>query len=134
MKPIYTGIFFDEKAYNEMNRQSSTNTLDKRIENPHITLEFKPKSLLPDELIGLEVEVTIIGEGNDGMNHGYEVIVPDALKEHYHGSLAPHITMSIDYVAKPINTGSIDFENRKSFSVFGKVGYFTTEGVIFNKI
>ncbi|MNB72127.1 hypothetical protein D3C81_519810 [compost metagenome] len=134
MKPIYTGIFFNEKTYNEMKKQSSTKVLNKRIENPHVTLEFKPKNLLPSELVGQEIDVFIVGEGNDGMNHGYEVVIPETLREYYHGSEKVHVTMSIDQNGKPVNTGSIEFKKRNSFVVTGRIGYFTKEGVVFNGV
>lgn len=130
MKVIYAGIFFDEETYKKLKAQSLTGILDKSIPNPHVTLEFKPKELLPNEMIGKEVEVTIVGEGNDGMNHGYKVKLTDDVKQYYKGSKIVHITMSINYPAKPADTKDIKFENRSTFNVKGKIGYFTDKGVV----
>jgi len=130
MDVIYTGIFFDKDTYNTLKAQGYTSVLSKHIDYPHVTLEFKPKSFLPNEVIGKEVEVTIVGEGNDGQNHGYEVMLPKEVRNHYRGADIVHITMSIDHMAKAVNTANLNFKPiTKSFTVKGKVGYFTKAGV-----
>ena len=36
-----------------------------------------------DEIVEKEFEVYLIGYGNDGQNSGFEMLIPDELKEYY---------------------------------------------------
>lgn len=131
MKPVYTGIFFDERTYNEL--KALAPTLGKSIDYPHLTLEFKPNELLPNDIVGEEVVVLLTGEGNDGSNQGFEVMLTRELKKFYKNPSVPHITTSLDPVTgKAVNTGKLDFRPIQQKAIMGRVGYFTGKGVQFH--
>ena len=73
----------------------------------------------------------MVGEGSTDDNQGFEIEVPNELKEYYKGAYIPHITMSVSKTGKPVNTKDIDFKKIKPFEVTGKIGYFTDRGTIF---
>ncbi|MDF2534202.1 MAG: hypothetical protein K0R18_359 [Bacillales bacterium] len=128
MKPVYTGVFFDERTYNEL--KAIAPTLDRTIEFPHITLEFKPKELLPDDIIGEYVEVMVFGEGNDDINQGFQVEFHSELMKYYKNPSTPHITTSLHPIeGKAVNTGKLQFKEIPLMIIQGRVGYFTGTGV-----
>lgn len=131
MKPIYTAIFFDEQTYNEMKAKAPT--LEKKIEYPHVTLEFKPKELLPDSVIGQYVEMSILGEANDGKNQGFMIKLPQTVTRYHKSPNVPHVTISLDPTeGKAVDTGKLYFELTKEMIVKGRIGYYTKDGVKFS--
>lgn len=130
MKVIYAGIFFDEKESSKLISKSSK-ILDKKINNPHVTLQFGGGECLPKEIIGQKVILRVVGEGSTEDNQGFEIIIPDKLNDFYKGASTPHITISVSQKGKPINTKDVIFNKIESFEIVGKIGYFTNEGVIF---
>lgn len=126
MKPVYAGIFFDQRSYNELKMLAST--LGKSIDYPHVTLEYKPDQLLPNDIVGAEVVVTIVGN-----NQGFEVTLPRDLRGFYKNPSKPHVTVSLDPVAgKAVNTGKLNFRPIQQKTIVGRIGYFTGKGVKFD--
>ena len=113
----YWGIFFDHDDLPD-------GVLDKDIENKHITMGYRQPC--PEDILGCEVEVEVIGYGNDDANEGYEVELPDFLYDYWNnGEAVPHITLSIADGAAAKDTGYINFYPIDDpFYATGYVGYF----------
>lgn len=125
---LYAGIFFDRKSFNIL--KSKAPTLERIIDHPHLTLEFKPSDPIHENFIGRRVEVLIIGAGNDTKNQGFSAILYSRLQSMYRNPNPPHITVSLDpLVGKPVDTGKLQFTPIEPFSVFGRIGYYTKDGI-----
>lgn len=129
----YEGIFFD----------SATEELIHSLENPklpvindeiHCTFKYHPHiEEIFDELVGKEIEVLIVGYGNDGQNSGFEIQLPNDIMPYYinfdedhPGKLKkPHITASLAIGAKSSKTKDLKFEKLDvSYKVNGTFGYW----------
>lgn len=102
-------------------------TLDRNIEEKHITTEYKPEK--PHKhLYGLTAQFEIIGYGNNGQNEGYKValrkIFADSeqeaeLREIFNQIPLLHITLSVAKGAKPVNTRYLDFSPVEGKTIIG---------------
>ncbi len=129
----YEGIFFD----------SATEEFIHSLENPklpvindeiHCTFKYHPLSEeIFDELVGKEIEVLIVGYGNDGQNSGFEIQLPNDIMPYYinydedhPGKLQkPHITASLGIGAKASKTKDLKFKKLDvSYKVNGTFGYW----------
>ena len=129
----YEGIFFD----------STTEEFIHSLENPklpvindeiHCTFKYHPHiEEIFDELVGKEIEVLIVGYGNDGQNSGFEIQLPNDIMPYYinfdedhPGKLKkPHITASLAIGAKASKTKDLKFEKLDvSYKVNGTFGYW----------
>lgn len=131
---IYQGLFFDGKTKKMLQRAAKElcgqDIFFKNIEDVHITYKYKP----PEETwfhaneIGEEVCVNITGFGDDGENVAFEVHLDDP---RYEGAKVPHITMFLkSEKAKARNSGKLTYQSIKPFSVKGRLGFYTDNGVI----
>ncbi|MNK38824.1 hypothetical protein D3C87_574200 [compost metagenome] len=128
---LYAGIFFDTKSFNIL--KSKAPTLDRIIECPHLTLEFKPETLIHENFIGRRVEVLVTGHANNNKNQGFSAILYSRLQSLYKNTNPPHITVSLDPLSgKPVDTGKLQFKPIEPFSVFGRIGYYTKNGIKFD--
>ena len=122
---LYNGIFFDKDIVQKLVCDLNLPTLEKPIESPHVTFNFK-KEDFPDTIIGASAEVKIIGLGHNDENVGLLVDIPESLKELYNGNPNIHITTSISNTGKAINTGYLDFmmlSDSEQITLEGKLGY-----------
>jgi hypothetical protein len=128
---IYTGIFFNPSDPG-LSPEKAGDYLERPIKDPHVTFSFRPDpgKLFPEDMIGKEVSIKVVGVGNDGRNHGYEVEVPPELKEYYDGAPTPHITISTSLEGKPVDTKNLDFKRIPPLNLKGKIGHFTSSGVV----
>ncbi len=97
-------------------------SLDRLIQNQHVTLAFNPTDEQSRELnryVGMEVECAVTGYGNDGNNEGYSVELPKTLP--YFNKARPHITLSVSNKSKPVKTGFIDFKPIDNFTLRGRI-------------
>lgn len=60
--------------------QLESKKLDKVNDEIHCAFKYHPTN---DEIVGKEVEVYLIRYGNNGQNSGFEVLIPNKLKEYY---------------------------------------------------
>ena len=95
----------------------------------HITFKYGIVERYPDEVLGKEYEVELVGYASDGKNSGFSVIFKDELDKYYKGSIVPHITVSIGEVdgvkGKPVDTSKLEFKSIGSpVKISGKLGYF----------
>ena len=143
----YEAIFLDEESINLIHKLE-TNKLDRVNDEIHLTIKYKPDSNeIFNELIGQEFELYLIGYGNDGINAGFEVELPNNLKPYYINYdeedntkiKIPHITSSLAIDAKAMNTKNLTFTKLPTrYTVKGKFGFWIededgTEYLSFNK-
>lgn len=124
----YSGLFFDEESIKKL-VEAQKNGLSDIVNHIHTTFKFGELEQFPDELIGNDFEIKVVGYASDGRNSGYRVELPEELKQYYANESQPHITVSIGEVdgqkGKPVDTGKLDFKDlEEPFSINGKLGYF----------
>ena len=130
----YFGIFFEEceSLKIELNEKVK---LEKLPNNFHCTFKFAPKNFaFYNEVIGKDISIALVGYGNDGKNSGFEIDFPQNLNKYFNnydkqGNLkVPHITTSMAFDGKAVNTASLNFEKlNEPILVTGKFGYFIRE-------
>ena len=124
----YQGIFFDNEVEQQL-ISLQKNGLNSNIENMHITFKYGDIEKYPEELIGKEFTIKIVGYASDGKNSGFSVEIPKELKTYYKSCSIPHITISIRELGgikgKPADTAKLDFKILKEpIEIQGKLGYF----------
>ena len=130
---VYEGIFFD-KDTSDIIRLIEKEKLEKKVKNLHCTFKFHPKDdEIFDELVGKEIEIALVGYGCDGNNSGFQVELPEYIKDYYinyeednpESLKVPHITTSLAEGAKAVDTKNLDFEPLpKKCIIKGRFGYF----------
>ncbi len=130
----FSGLFVDrEGLYGTIEPK-----LEKSIEHPHVTVNFKPEiEQLHLDQLGSSVTITAIGYGNDGKNEGLLVriesddpVVQSACDE----IEVPHITLSISRGAHAKDTANLTFAPLDTpFELTGKYGLFRQGEVIEDK-
>jgi len=68
----YQGIFFDDIVRKELIKLQK-NGLNENIINMHVTFNYGRLYKFPENIVGKEVEVIIVGYGSDGLNSGFAV-------------------------------------------------------------
>lgn len=124
----FQGIFLDEKTEEKL-IDLQEEKLESNIKNMHITFKFGDIEEYPEELIGKEFKLKIVGYNSDGKNSGFLVEIPKELKKYYKNSSVSHITVSLgekDGVkGKAVDTGKLDFKPLdESIEITGQLGYF----------
>lgn len=132
----YEGIFFEKEIAKQIS-ELDKNKLPIINDEIHCTFKAYPKDEeLFDEIIGKEIEIKIVGYGNDGKNSGLKVEIPNEYKKYYINYdeenptklQTPHITLSISEGAKPYKTKDLNFiDIEKPIKVKGKFGYWIKE-------
>lgn len=130
---IYEGIFFDKESI-KLIHSLEINQLEKKDELLHCTFKFRPKpNEIFNEIVGKEFELFLIGYANNGQNSGFEVSLPEELKNYYINYeddnpkqlKTPHITASFANGSKPKDTKNLQFSSLKEpIKITGKFGYF----------
>ncbi len=129
---IYEGIFFDPAELKKACAHVRVGALEKAIEFPHVTTEFKPAKT-HEELYGQPVMFYVTGYANDLRNEGVQVKLADAcdaVKAAVEAVSVPHITLSIAKDAKAKDTKDMAFSFVKPFAVFGTFGAFAGGKVV----
>ena len=129
----YEGIFFEANVV-ELIHSLETEKLSKVNDEIHCTFKYHPnEEEVFDELVGKSFEVFLIGYGNDGMNSGFQISLPDELIPYYINYdeqnpdilKVPHITASLSEGAKASSTKNLDFKPlKKPIRIIGKFGYW----------
>ena len=122
MDVIYYGLFIESGDI-------KPGTLECPISHPHITFEFKPKEW-PTHLIGKTFDIQIVSEGNDGVNEGLGVKLPEELLPYYKGAKIPHITLSVAKGGIPVSTAFIDYAPYDGGTVQATMKLFTSSGPV----
>lgn len=129
----YEGIFFEEdmvKIIHSLEKEKLARVNDEI----HCTFKYHPSNNeIFNEIVGQVFEVYLIGYGNDGQNSGFEILLPEELREYYINFdeqnpdvlKVPHITASLAEGAKASNTKNLDFKPlEKPIKLNGKFGYW----------
>ncbi len=129
----YEGIFFETDAV-ELIHSLETEKLAKVNDEIHCTFKYHPnEEEVFNEIVGKSFEVFLVGYGNDGMNSGFQISLPDELMPYYinydeqnpNVLKVPHITTSLSEEAKASNTKNLDFKPlEKPIRIVGKFGYW----------
>ena len=61
----------------------------------HVTFNYGRLYKFPENIVGKEVEVIIVGYGSDGLNSGFAVEILEELNEFYKNKSVAHITVSL---------------------------------------
>ena len=141
---IYMGVFFAQEEVNAWAQAFDENGLEKRINNPRVTLKFRPsaediEALVPH--IGEEVDFVVDAYGNDRENAGFRIgeyeTSAHTIRSMLESIKIPHVTTSISDAGKPVNTPRL-FEGRKGcsfpikpFVLKGKIGAFCSDGKVY---
>ena len=131
----YQGIFFADIVRKELIKLQK-NGLNENIINMHVTFNYGRLYKFPENIVGKEVEVIIVGYGSDGLNSGFAVEIQDELNEFYKNKSVAHITVSLGEVngikGKAVDTGKLKFNKLdKTLKIKGRIGYFSS-GVVFD--
>ena len=132
----YEGIFFDGEAVDFIHSLEE-NRLERVNNILHCTFKYKPSDKeIFDDIVGKNFDIYIVGYGNDGMNSGFEVVLPSELMKYYINFdennpdviKIPHITASLSEGAKAVNTKNLIFKRlEKPIKITGRFGYWIKE-------
>lgn len=125
----YAGIFFEDES-EELIQKLEKNKLDTVHDKLHCTFKYEPvDESIYDEIVGKEFEVTLIGYGSNKENSGFEIIIPEELREYYgNPNGVAHITASISNDGKAANTSKLVFKKLdEPIKVKGRFGYWMVE-------
>jgi hypothetical protein len=125
----YIGLFINTEDFAWMKANFGP-WLQRDVANPHVTLWSATKEYIPDYCFGHEYAITIIGEGNDGMNHGFDATIPSALEDIYGNPESAHITASLAPEARAFDTRYLQFNPITPFNVRAYIGYELQDGSI----
>ena len=133
----YEGLFFETYTV-DLIHSLETEKLAKVNDEMHCTFKYHPTTdEIFNDIVGKTFEVYLISYGNDGQNSGFEILLPDKLKNYYinydeqnPGILkTPHITASLAEGAKASNTKNLNFKPlEKPIKLIGKFGYWIKDG------
>lgn len=131
----YQGIFFDDSVRTELIKFQQKG-LNENIINMHVTFNYGRLYKFPENIVGKEVEVIIVGYGSDALNSGFAVEIPEELNKFYKNKSVPHITVSLGKLngikGKAVDTGKLEFNKLdKILKIKGRIGYFSS-GVVFD--
>lgn len=118
----YVGCFFDYDELFEKVKNIRKNPLKNTKTKPHITFKYAPIDVFP-ELFGEELEVEIIGYGNDGDNEGVCVIATsknNVLTQMIQDIQIPHITLAVSDNGLAVNTKNLVFHSIIPIKITGK--------------
>ena len=133
----YEGIFFETDVV-ELIQSLEEKKLDIINDEIHCTFKYHPtKEEIFNDIVGKSFEVFLIGYGNDGMNSGFQISLPNELIPYYINYdeqnpdvlKVPHITSSLSKGAKASNTKNLDFKPLKHpIKIVGRFGYWIKDG------
>ena len=131
----YQGIFFDDTVRTELIKLQKKG-LNENIINIHVTFNYGRLYKFPENIVGKEVEVIIVGYDSDGLNSGFAVEIPEELNKFYKNKSVAHITVSLGELngikGKAVDTGKLKFNKLdKILKIKGRIGYFSS-GVVFD--
>lgn len=127
----YFGCFFSPEELGDALAGFERKPLYRTITSPHITIIYRPDEI-PEELIGAEICVSVIGYGNDGENEALLVEfkdLPAKLRTLTENIPVPHITLSVSRDGHSVNSRNLTFRPIPPFSLVGKVGIMGEDGI-----
>lgn len=131
-KYIYTACFLPLEQIYEISNYYGLTHLEQVVQNPHMTVEFRPQTV-DESLFGEQVEITLVGYGNNARNEGFKVVAHAdnaKLQQMIEKILIPHITISTSRSGKPVDTKSLNFDRIKPTTLLGTYGAYNQFGQI----
>ena len=132
----YEGIFFEGEIVEIIHSLEKT-TLEEINDRLHCTFKYHPSNEeIFNDIVGKTFEVYLVGYANDGMNSGFEILLPEELKKYYINFdednpcvlKIPHITASLKQGAKASNTKNLKFNKLdKPVKINGRFGFWIKE-------
>ena len=132
----YEGIFFEKDAVNLIHSLEA-NKLARVNDEIHCTFKYHPNNNeIFNEIVGKYFEVYLIGYANDSKNSGFEILLPEELRDYYINFdeektnilKVPHITASLAEGAIAAHTKNLKFEPlEKPVKLIGRFGYWIKE-------
>lgn len=124
----YQGLFLSEETQEKLVELQKEKLTD-IVKDMHITFKFGSIDEYPQELMGKEFPLKVVGYASDGKNSGFQVELPEELMANYKKKNNPHITVSLGEVdgvkGKAVDTGTLEFEPiEKPVEIQGQLGYF----------
>ena len=129
----YEGIFFDKETV-ELIKSLDKKMLARVNDEIHCTFKYHPQDEeIFDDIVGKYFELYLIGYGNDGLNSGFQVLLPDELMPYYINYQeedptvlkTPHITSSLTIGASPTKTKDLHFIPLMTpIKIVGRFGYW----------
>lgn len=117
--------------------QLESTKLDKVNDEIHCAFKYHlTNDEIFDEIVGKEFEVYLIEYGNNGQNSGFEVLIPNKLKEYYINYneqnpeilKIPHINASLANKAKTVNSKKLNFKRLENpIKLIRSFGYWIKE-------
>lgn len=123
------GCFFEAGELYEKVEFIREMPLPMPVENPHITFQYKPKSI-DRELFGQRIQVEIVGYGNNGINEGLCVRVfagDPQIQEMIKKIEIPHITLALSEGGEAVNTRELEFSEIPTITITGIYGGCTED-------
>jgi len=113
----YEGLFFENDSLTLIH-SLDTEKLEKANDEIHCTFRYHQNNdEIFNEIVGQTFDIYLIAYGNDGMNSGFLVSLPDELKPYYINYeddrktlRTPHITASLSKKSIQSNTKDLDFK------------------------
>jgi len=145
MEILYLGLFVEKEDLLKKLKEEGNpewKRLSKTIEEPHVTIYYKPADDISFSLFGKEVEVEVYGYGNNGKNEGLFVRMPEEdgawakIKQYVdRDDRKFHITVSHSEESTPKETENIEFEEiSKPFRIRMKFGGMDRKGKVKYKV
>ena len=107
----YSGCFIDKNELEIATCGVERSPLAVTIGAPHVTFEYKPKSV-NSKLIGQKIDVVAVGYGVDCENEALLVEltdIPDGLEAQAREIAVPHITLTVSESGEPVNSKYLSF-------------------------
>ena len=128
----YVGCFVKYNDFHNAIDAIRENPLENDIQDPHITFEYRPQEV-NQSMFGEEVQISIVGYGNDGVNEGLKVRLSsnnNIVQSMIEKIEIPHITIAVSEEGKAVNTKNLIFEEIKPIELTGKYGGYTKRGKV----
>ena len=120
----YVGCFFDFDEFSALVAPLRRGALSGDKKKPHITFQYMPESVNP-ELFGQEIEVTVLGYGNNGVNEGLKVSLRSEnpeINRMIEKIAVPHITIAVSESGQAVDTKYLEFAEIEPFTIKGHFG------------
>ena len=134
MRPrvLRTGVFIDPETLHTKIQP----TLEKVMDNPCVTMKFRPSEIsqLHPEQLGSSAKIYAVGYGNDGKNEGILVKIEaddPEIQEACDAVKVPYIALSMAEGAKVTDTEKLDFAPlEEPVELTGKYGLFVQDRLV----
>lgn len=128
----YVGCFVKFEDFQSSIRDIRRNPLKNDIQDPHVTFAYRPENV-NQALFGEKIHIWLVGYGNNGKNEGLKVKLESdnaAVQAMIDQVKVPHITISVSYDGKPVDTKELEFADIDPIEMEGKFGGYAKWGSV----